>query len=158
MVAGIACHGQVFAGQPKRRAGVVETVQVRKAGVGAVMLGMALAATHSLGQPAVQGLMVVELATDVGVAVEAAGCHGVRAPRRGVAGGAVAADFGVGSDAAVPDSYPAPRAQLTGAKHAAAGGPEDDGDNPYREEGCDPSRVETAKGSHGFSRYFRNVA
>jgi hypothetical protein len=147
-VARLAIHREMLARQGKSCPGVVEDRKAGQRRLGAVMLGVTVAALASLGNFAVQGSPRIELSANVRVAIQAAAGHRFPAPRRNVAGGTIG-DLGVRSDTARCYPPAALRLERPRTEHALSAGHQQDGDDDHRDQDGDLSKGEATKGVHG---------
>lgn len=126
LMAGGAVEGCVFARQLEGGEIVVEMGEASQDAVRAEMFGVAFAAISSGGEFAVHGGAGVDLFANIGMAGETAVRHGLAAPGRSMAGGAVAAQFGMRADAAGLRSGFVFAIESAGAEHGTAKDDEDD--------------------------------
>src|SRR5579864_2059016 len=124
-VAALAFHVSVFTGEREGGHVVVELLEARERGMGAVVLGVAGAALHGIRHFAVQWGMSINLSSHVGVAIEAARGHGRAAPGSGVTGGALAVNLGMGAHAAQLHAVARFGIERAGTEDPPAGGVHD---------------------------------
>jgi hypothetical protein len=134
LVARGAIDRLMLAGQLERGQVVVEPIQVGQGGVCALVLRMAGAALHPVGESAVERVMAGYLLLDVFVAAQTALRHGRAAERAGVAGRAGPAQLDVGSHSTQPGPAAVLRVEPAGTEHPAAADHQADSDGQQRDQ------------------------